>query len=107
MPLITWTPKLETGIAIIDSQHKRLVDIINELDEARKAGRSNEVLGAMLEELVEYTFTHFRVEEKLMENHQYEQLDEHRGEHRIFTDHIEMERSSFDGGSGQILPNFS
>jgi len=34
MPLITWGPKLETGIAIIDAQHKRLVEIINDLADA-------------------------------------------------------------------------
>ena len=39
MPLITWGPRLETGLAIIDSQHKRLVDIINQLNDALEAGR--------------------------------------------------------------------
>ena len=99
MPLITWGPRLETGIAIIDAQHKRLVDIINELNDALEAGRSDEIMGAILEELVAYTETHFSVEEKLMGNHDYEDIENHRREHRVFTDQIKMDRANFNAGA--------
>ena len=98
MPLITWRPQLETGNAIIDAQHKRLVDIINELNDALKAGRSNEIMGATFDELVAYTATHFGVEEKLLAGHDYEYLEEHRKEHRVFTDQIKMDRDNFNAG---------
>jgi len=98
MPLITWGPQLETGIAIIDAQHKRLVDIINELNEALAAGRSNEVMGAIFDELVAYTETHFTSEEKLLANHGYEDLENHQREHRVFTDQIKMDRDNFNAG---------
>lgn len=99
MPLITWTPRLETGLAIIDSQHKRLVDIINQLHDALEAGRSNEVMGAIFDELVAYTETHFSIEEKLMVSHNYEYIDEHRTEHRAFTSQIRMDRDNFSVGA--------
>jgi hemerythrin-like metal-binding protein len=99
MPLITWTSRLETGIGIIDSQHKRLVEIINEFHEAAQAGRSEEILGAIFDELVAYTETHFGVEEKLMANHEYEAIEEHRGEHKRFTDQIKMDRYNFSVGA--------
>jgi hemerythrin len=95
MPLITWSARLETGIAIIDSQHKRLVDIINQLHDALEAGRSHEVMGAIFDELIAYTETHFGIEEKLMESHDYEHLEDHRREHRAFTDQIKMDRYNF------------
>ena len=98
MPLITWGPQLETGIAIIDSQHKRLVDIINELNDALEAGRSDEIMGATFDELVAYTETHFSVEEKLLTSHDYEDLENHRREHRVFTDKIKMDRDNFNAG---------
>ena len=98
MPLITWGPQLETGIAIIDAQHKRLVDIINELNDARTAGRSDEIMGAILDELVAYTETHFTVEEKLLTGNDYEDLENHRREHRVFTDQIKMDRDNFNAG---------
>ena len=99
MPLITWGPRLETGISIIDAQHKRLVDIINELNDAQKAGRSDEIMGAIFDELVAYTETHFSVEEKLMANHGYENVGNHRREHRVFTDQIKMDRDNFNAGA--------
>lgn len=98
MPLITWGPQLETGIASIDAQHKRLVDIINKFSDAVTEGRKNEELGAIFDELVAYTETHFTFEEKLMESHGYEEIVEHRREHRIFTDQIKMDRDNFKAG---------
>jgi hemerythrin-like metal-binding protein len=98
MPLVTWGPRLETGIAIIDAQHKRLVDIVNELNGALEAGRSDEIMGAIFDELVAYTETHFSVEEKLMASHDYEDIVNHRREHRVFTDQIKMDRDNFSAG---------
>ena len=99
MALITWGPRLETGIAIIDSQHKRLVEIINEFHEAVESGSEEEIKGALFDELVAYTETHFSVEEKLMANHEYENIEEHRREHRRFTDQINMDRYNFNAGA--------
>ena len=99
MPLITWSPRLDTGLAIIDSQHKRLVDIINQLHDALEAGRSSEVMGAIFDELIAYTETHFGIEEKLMEAHGYEDLENHRRTHRAFTEQIKMDRYNFSVGA--------
>ena len=99
MPLITWSPRLETGITIIDSQHKRLVEIINDFADALEAGRSAEVMGAILDELVAYTETHFSIEEKLMASHDYEDIANHRREHRVFTDQIKMDQYNFNAGA--------
>jgi hemerythrin len=101
MPLITWSPRLETGLAIIDSQHKRLVDIINQLNDALEAGRTGEVMGAIFDELIAYTETHFSIEEKLMASHDYQDIDSHRREHRAFTEQIKMDRYNFSVGAWQ------
>lgn len=34
MAKITWTPDLDTGIEPIDQQHRQLVELINQLDDA-------------------------------------------------------------------------
>ena len=36
MALLQWVPELDTGIAEIDTQHKRIVDYINKLHELRQ-----------------------------------------------------------------------
>ena len=102
MPLITWGPKLEVGIGIIDSQHKRLVDLINKLDEATKEGRAAEAVGETLKGLIDYTHTHFTTEQELLKEHNYEDYKLHCREHRIFTDQIEIYRDRLDAGSLKI-----
>ncbi len=102
MPLITWGPKLEIGIGIIDSQHKRLVNLINQLDEAMKEGRGADAVGKTLEGLIDYTHTHFRTEQELLKEHDYEDYALHCREHRIFTDQIEIYRDRLDAGSLRI-----
>ena len=105
MALITWGPKLEIGIGIIDSQHRRLVDLINQLDEAIEKGRGNEVVDKTLKGLIDYTHTHFQTEQDLLKEHDYEDYDLHCREHRIFTDQIEIYRDRLDAGSLRISSN--
>jgi hemerythrin-like metal-binding protein len=105
MALITWVPSLEIGIGIIDSQHRSLVDLINQLDKAQEEGRGNEVVGETLEGLINYTHTHFRTEEELLKQHSYEDFDLHCREHRIFTDQIEIYRDRCNAGSLRISSN--
>ena len=102
MPLITWGPKLEIGIGIIDSQHRRLVNLINQLDEAIAEGRGSEVVGETLKGLIDYTHTHFRTEQELLKENNYEDYALHCREHRIFTDQIEIYRDRLSAGSMRI-----
>ena len=102
MALITWGPKLEIGIGIIDSQHRRLVDLINQLDEATEEGRSGEVVVETLKGLIDYTHTHFRTEQDLLKEHDYEDYALHCREHRIFTDQIEIYQDRLNAGSLRI-----
>ena len=105
MALITWGPKLEIGIEIIDSQHRRLVDLINELDEAIEGGRAGDVVGNTLQGLIDYTHTHFRTEQDLLKKHDYEDFALHCREHRIFTDQIEIYQDRLNAGSLNLSGN--
>ena len=67
MALIDWSESMSVGIPGIDEQHKKLVQMINELHEAMKARKAADVMGKILDELIRYTTTHFGFEEKLMQ----------------------------------------
>ena len=43
METLQWGPDLETGIAVIDAQHKRLVQLVNQMYEARQKHDMNTV----------------------------------------------------------------
>ncbi len=85
MSLIAWNANFSVGIAEVDEQHKRLIDILNSLFDAMKQGKGKEVLGPVLKELVEYTVYHFGTEERLFQKYGYPEYKQHKQEHDAFT----------------------
>lgn len=85
MPLITWSEKMSLGVVVIDNEHKKLVRLVNELYDAIQAGRANDVLERVLDELVAYTKSHFRHEEELFSRAGFPDSAEHKREHDELT----------------------
>lgn len=98
MALITWTADLSVGIASIDEQHKKLVELINLLFDAMRTGKSRAVLDGVFSDLVDYTATHFTYEEELFRRHDYGEIDGHRALHRVLTDKVLAYKAEFDAG---------
>ena len=78
-----WSADLDTEIQVIDNQHRRIVDYINELHDAIQSNDRDEVT-TVLEQLVEYTMSHFAFEEDLIEEAGYPFLHAHQKVHRLF-----------------------
>ena len=102
MALITWSNMLSTGIGEQDTQHKKLIDMINQLNDAMQAGKGSEVLGKVLSELVNYTVFHFGYEEKLMSEHGYTDTPAHKAEHVKFVQTVGDFKKKFDAGNAVI-----
>ena len=81
MPIAIWSSRFETGIPIIDSQHKALFDAVNKLADSFKTGNSTAQVKASLDFLVKYTLEHFQTEEKHMKDMGYPKLTSHMAEH--------------------------
>jgi len=73
MNRIKWNPEWNTGITSIDSQHKWLVRLINEV----KSSISNEECKAVFLKLAKYIDVHFKHEEDLFERTGYPKMFEH------------------------------
>jgi hemerythrin len=84
MALIQWTDKLSVGIADIDTQHKKLVDMINVLHEAMSQRKGQEVLSKLLDEMAAYAGTHFANEEQKMKAANYPDFAKHKPLHDAF-----------------------
>jgi hemerythrin-like metal-binding protein len=93
---------LSTGIGEQDTQHKKLIDLINQLNDAMQAGHGADVLGKVLNELVNYTVFHFGYEEKLMGQHKYEDTPAHKAEHTKFVQTVGDFKKKFDSGNAVI-----
>jgi len=72
MAIFIWDDNYKTGIESIDTQHKKLVDILNQLDESLQIGGDNKKVISLIDELVEYTEFHFTDEERFMQRHKYD-----------------------------------
>ncbi|HON01092.1 MAG TPA: hemerythrin domain-containing protein, partial [Acidobacteriota bacterium] len=59
MPLIQWENRFSVGIRKLDQQHKGLVGMINELHDAMKAGKGQEVISEIVQRLAAYARNHF------------------------------------------------
>lgn len=82
-----WDDAYNTGIEVIDTQHRRIVDYINDLHHAIHTD-DKEGVGKVLESLITYTISHFSFEESLMEEHGYQHTEGHRKVHKAFTDRV-------------------
>jgi len=84
---ITWSADLDTGIDVIDKQHRRIVDYINDLEMANGA-KDKATVERVLDELVDYTMSHFAFEESLQEEAGYKYAKPHKKVHDLFVRRI-------------------
>ncbi|MDH4157520.1 MAG: bacteriohemerythrin [candidate division Zixibacteria bacterium] len=89
MPLIVWDSTYSVYLEEMDRQHRRLIAIINRLDQAVRQGRGKDEVGQVLNELAAYTRYHFTDEETLMTQHDHPKLENHIEEHRVFVQKIQ------------------
>lgn len=92
-----WDPSLSVGLDVIDNQHRRIVEYINELNSAMHE-HAREKVGEVIDQMVDYTVTHFAFEEKLMEKAGYKLLPEHVAVHRSFTRQMHDYKKRFAAG---------
>ena len=98
MPLITWDDSIALNISEIDNQHKRLVNIINEMFDAMKDARGTAVIDDILKRLVGYTDYHFGTEEKYFDQFRYLESEHHKEEHRYLVEQVNEFKKAFDEG---------
>lgn len=84
MEQITWTDNFSVGVATIDDQHHRLIEMINRLITESQATTQSEVVSDLLTDMTKYAQEHFATEEELMHQYNYPDLEEHISQHRAF-----------------------
>ena len=79
--LMQWSSNFSVNIRQFDDQHKRLVEMVNQLNDAINTGKGHAVLKSIFDTLIQYTATHFAEEERLMAQHNYPDLGKHKKVH--------------------------
>lgn len=93
---IEWDDKYSVGIDSIDQQHKRLINLINQLQTAVDYSTGEEFEREALDELVDYTKTHFSYEEELMEKYDYPDFVPHKASHKKMINQVNEVLSEYE-----------
>lgn len=99
MSFYDWNSEIETNIPVIDSHHKKLIDLVNELHSAMKERRGREVSAKILDELTQYSEYHFGVEEKAFDKYSYPRAQEQKKMHSYFVGKLKEMKEGLEKGS--------
>jgi hemerythrin-like metal-binding protein len=81
MPLLRWSDKYSVNVPEMDKQHQTLFNMLNELHDAMLSGKAKTVLDKTLSQLIQYTQRHFAIEERLMQENNYAEYEDHKAVH--------------------------
>lgn len=105
-PFLEWSDRYAVGVAVIDGQHREMLDLVNRLFAGLQAGRDREELVETLRELVRATEHNIATEERLMQEHGLT-LGHHHGEHTRLLEAIRRFEVPLDasglGATGRFL----
>lgn len=102
MAPIAWKEEFQTGVPLVDEQHRHLVEIINRFEDALQKGKGSRQMNGILNDLIGYTQEHFACEERLMEEAGYEHLKLHQSQHRQLMQKVERLQFEFNGAGKRI-----
>lgn len=87
---IYWSENYSVGIKEIDEQHKKLVEMINDLYDAFMNKEHKEKVEEIVTRMAEYTVVHFNFEEEHFKKFGYIGSQVHIAEHKSFLDHVNL-----------------
>jgi hemerythrin-like metal-binding protein len=99
-----WSDKFSVGIGQIDNEHRRLLALLNELNNVVEGSAGPGVLGGVLDGLVDYTHYHFAHEEDLFQRSNYPGYEQHRQQHVDFVAKVTAVYGDFKSGSSAVQP---
>jgi len=95
--LLEWSEHFAVGVAVIDGQHREMLDTVNRLLEGLRDGRDADELVETLRELVRLTEHNIATEERLMQEHGLA-LGHHHDEHQRLLEAIRRFDLPLDAG---------
>jgi hemerythrin len=107
MAYFEWADDMVIDGGVIDSDHRKLVDLVNALHTATSDGRGVEVIEEIMNELIGYTREHLEREEQLMASIHFPNLERHKMGHHHFTNQLTELQKKFEQGSVTVASQLS
>jgi len=102
---VEWKDEYSVGIDSIDQQHKKLLNLINQLQTAVHHSTGEEFEREALDALVDYTRTHFSYEEGLMEDNGYPDFEPHKEQHKAMVKEVEKVLAEYQQDQDTAMAN--
>ena len=83
-----WYDRYSVKIPLFDSQHKKLLEMINELNESMQSMKGDEVISSVIDKMGGYTQHHFTSEEKYMKKYKFPKMKAHIEAHHGFIEEL-------------------
>lgn len=103
MPLLEWHPGMSVHIDIIDEEHKKWIEFLNNLYDAIQGHGAPDVLSMTFLKIMAYTNYHFQHEEELFAPTDYPNQKEHILEHRKMQEQLSTIHSKLRMGATDEL----
>ncbi|MGF1613530.1 MAG: bacteriohemerythrin [Gammaproteobacteria bacterium] len=105
MAFIVWDEQHSVRVRELDEEHRGMIALVNELNDAMKMRKGREELARILSELIGKTQAHFATEEQLMLDHAFAGYPEHKAEHDRLLQEIAVLEKRFS--EGELLLSFA
>lgn len=101
--VVTWQPGFATGVAIIDDQHRVLINMLNDAAVKLTDQSTPAEIGRLVQGLISYADYHFKTEERLISEQGYASdrpldADAHLEQHRRFVEQVVAVRDRLEQG---------
>jgi hemerythrin len=90
-----WREQLSVGNDVIDTDHKHLIDVINQAEHSMSTRNRTELIAA-LDDLAGYSTLHFEREEKIASAAGYKNVANLNASHKALLTKLEQMREEFD-----------
>ncbi len=107
MAYFEWADDMVIDQGPIDEDHRKLVQLVNQLHDATTEGRGREVVGELLEQLIHYTADHLGKEEAAMAQAGFPHLERHKIGHQAFVGQLQQLQHRYQEGSIAVAAQLS
>lgn len=102
MVSLQWRDDLNVGIDFIDTDHQKLAELLIELSGLLRPGEAQVAALEKLDEIIEFTRQHFRLEERLMMESDYDRFEQHKQTHETLLREIVTRRQKLTEGDEDV-----
>jgi hemerythrin len=95
MTALPWKDEYNVNVAVMDTQHRRLAELVGNLHTAIQTKQTGKELREVLGELIAFTRLHFATEEELMLTYEYPDYPAHLAEHKLVLSQMSDLATSF------------